>query len=134
MAKPKGSSAHQTQTVQAWIERELKSDAELRRQVEETLNRTRIEQDLAALRERRNVSQRQLAEALGVKQPVIAKIESGQGKNLELRTLIKIAAALGARVKVLIVDDEAPHRVARPVAKRVTAPHRRPLNGAAGGS
>jgi hypothetical protein len=35
-----------------------------------------------------------------VKQPVIARIESGQAPNLELRTLAKIAYALGSRVKI----------------------------------
>ncbi len=105
MAKPNVGSAQQPKTVQEWMEGELKSDAELRREVEETLNRMRIEQDLAELRERRNLSQRQLADMLGVKQPVIARIESGQGKNLELRTLIRIAAALGAKVKITILED-----------------------------
>jgi transcriptional regulator with XRE-family HTH domain len=93
-------------TVQEWMEGALQGDAELRRQVEETLNRMRIEQDLAALRERRKLSQRQLAEILGVKQPVIAKIESGNGKNLKLRTLIRIAAALGAKVQIKIEEDK----------------------------
>lgn len=60
---------------------------------------------MATLRERRKLSQRQLAEILGVKQPVIAKIESGKGKNLELRTLVRIAAALGAKVQIKIEED-----------------------------
>jgi len=102
-----GRSARQPQTVQEWMEGELRNDAELRREVEETLSRMRIEQDLATLRERRKLSQRQLAEILGVKQPVIAKIESGKGKNLELRTIVRIAAALGAKVQIKIEED--PH-------------------------
>jgi DNA-binding XRE family transcriptional regulator len=103
MTKPTVGSP---QTVRAWMEGELKSDAEVRRQVDGTLNRLRIEQRLADLRERRNLSQRQLAAIIGVKQPVIAKIESGTGKNLELRTLIRIAAALGAKVRIRIEDDQ----------------------------
>ena len=91
-------------TVLEWVEQELK-DADLRRDVEETLNRMRIEQDLARLRERRQVSQRQLAKILGVSQPAIAKLEAGQAKNLELRTIIRYATALGARVRVLIEED-----------------------------
>ena len=83
-----------------WIEEQLDQDARLRQQVEEMLNEMRIEQDLLALRHRRGVSQRQLAKTLGVSQPAIAKIESGKVKNLELRTLVRYATALGGSVKI----------------------------------
>jgi DNA-binding XRE family transcriptional regulator len=104
MAKPSGR-APQPKTVQEWIDRELRSNADLRREVEETLNQMRIEQDLATLRERRGMSQSQLAKLLGVSQPAIAKLESGKAKNLELRTLVRYATVLGARVHVVIEED-----------------------------
>jgi transcriptional regulator with XRE-family HTH domain len=105
MTKP-SVTAQQPKTVQEWLDAELSGDAEFRRQVEETLNHMRIEQDLARLRERRNVSQRQLAKILGVSQPAIAKIESGKAKNLELKTLVRYAVALGGRVRIAIDEDE----------------------------
>ena len=90
-----------TQTaVMNWVEKQLDQDSRLRQQVEEMLNEMRIEQDLLALRLGKGVSQRQLAKTLGVSQPAIAKIESGKVRNLELRTLVRYATALGGSVKI----------------------------------
>lgn len=100
------ATVQQPKTVQEWLDTEVNRDAELRRQVEERLNQMRIEQDLASLRERRNVSQRQLAKILGVSQPAIAKLEAGKAKNLELKTLVRYAVALGGRVRIAIEQDE----------------------------
>ena len=83
-----------------WVEKQLDQDSRLRQQVEEMLNEMRIEQDLLALRLGKGVSQRQLAKTLGVSQPAIAKIESGKVRNLELRTLVRYATALGGSVKI----------------------------------
>jgi transcriptional regulator with XRE-family HTH domain len=62
----------------------------------------RLEQDLIALREAQGVSQVQLAKALGVSQPAIAKLESGKAKNIELKTLVRAVSALGGTVKIQI--------------------------------
>ena len=85
-----------------WFDAQLCMDADLNRQVEETLQAMRIEQDLVALREARGVSQTQLAKTLGVSQPAVAKLESGQAKNIELRTLVRAVSALGGIVEVKI--------------------------------
>ena len=55
---------------------------------------------LIALRIRRGLSQRQLAERAGMKQPSIARLESGRTANLQ--TLRRIADALDADVRVSI--------------------------------
>jgi DNA-binding XRE family transcriptional regulator len=90
-----------TQTaVMNWVEEQLDQDSSLRQQVEELLNQMRVEQDLLALRLEKGLSQRQLARTLGVSQPAIAKIESGKVRNLELRTLVRYATALGGTVKI----------------------------------
>ena len=88
--------------VMHWIDEELAKDAKLAERVEGELARLRLEQDLVALREGRGISQRQLARIVGVSQPVIARIEAGRARNLELRTLIKIAAALDSEVQITI--------------------------------
>ncbi len=44
-------------------------------------------------------------------QQAIAKIESGRVKNLELKTLVRYAAALGAGIKVEIVKNARPNKV-----------------------
>jgi DNA-binding XRE family transcriptional regulator len=85
-----------------WIDDQLNQDAALRQQVDEALNEMRLEQDLIALREARGLSQSELAKRIGVSQPAVAKIESGQVKNLQLKTLVRTAVALGGRLKIEI--------------------------------
>ncbi len=98
--------------VMRWAAGQLARDPGLAREVEARLAEMRIEQDLAALREARGISQSQLARMLGVTQPAIAKIESGRAKNLELRTLVRYAAALGARVHIAIENGRPRARAA----------------------
>ena len=42
---------------------------------------------------------------IGVSQPAIAKLESGRARNVELKTLVRYAAALGGRLKVDVVRE-----------------------------
>lgn len=88
--------------VVRWIDEELARDPKLAERVEAELARLRVEQDLVALRERVGISQRRLARMVGVSQPVIARIEAGRARNLELRTLVKIASALDSEVHISI--------------------------------
>ena len=88
--------------VMEWLDGERARDATFRREVEALLAEMELEQDLAALREARRISQAKLARRLGVSQPYIAKLESGRVKNLELRTLVRYATALGGRVRITI--------------------------------
>ena len=88
--------------VMHWIDEELAKDSKLAERIDAELARLRLEQDLVALRERRGISQRRLAQMVGVSQPVIARIEAGRARNLELRTLVKIAAALDSEVQITI--------------------------------
>ena len=101
--------------VMQWIDEELAEDSKLAERVEAELARLRLEQDLVALRERRGVSQRALARMVGVSQPVIARIEAGRARNLELRTLVRIATALDGEVEITI------RRRARRSSSRVAA-------------
>ncbi len=103
-------AAKQPTSVQEWIDLELARDPKFRREVEETLMRMRIEQDLAALRELRGVTQAQLAHMIGVKQPMIARLEAGKAQNIGIRTLVRIATALGGQVHLSIKADPRPRR------------------------
>src|SRR3990172_5465426 len=85
-----------------WLKDQVDRNPQVRKMADEMLNEMRVEQDLAALREERGISQTQLAKLLGVSQPAIAKIESGKVKNLTLKTLVRYATALGGEVKVTI--------------------------------
>ena len=90
-----------------WVDQKIARDPELKRMVEENLAEMHIEQELAALRERVGITQKELATRMGVTQPAIAKLESGRVKNLELRTLLRWTTALGGHLTVTV---KANHR------------------------
>ncbi len=60
---------------------------------------TRLGLALTETREARNLTQRELSEKTGIKQPMLARIERGQMPTLP--TLRRIAQALNARVVIL---------------------------------
>ncbi len=75
--------------------RKLKArDPEFARLYDEEYGRLQVARRVKALRERRKLSQKQLAVRAGTKQPAIARLESGQVMP-RLDLLQKIAAALG---------------------------------------
>ncbi len=94
--------------VMEWIDERLEADPRLAREVEETLSEMRLEQDLAALREKRKLTQRQVAKLIGTSQPYVAKLESGRVKNVEVGTLVKYARALGGTVSIQIKPATRP--------------------------
>ena len=85
-----------------WLDGVIHRSPAFQAQVEEELAAINVAQDLVALRESRGLSQLQLATRLGITQSAIAQLESAQPKNVELRTLVRVAAALGAHVDVTI--------------------------------
>ena len=97
-----------TNSTVAAIDRRTKDDPDFAAAVEAELQAMRIEQELVALRNASGLSQRQLAAKLGVKQPVIAKLEGGKTRNIGLRTLVRAVKAMNGRIKVSITP--APRR------------------------
>lgn len=85
-----------------WLNGLIQQSPAFQAQVEEELAAINVAQDLVALRESRGLSQLQLADRLGITQSAIAQLESAQPKNVELRTLVRVAAALGGHVDVSI--------------------------------
>lgn len=90
-------------SVERWMAEQMAADAQLREAVETRLAAMRITQDLAALRERRGLSQAQLARVLGVSQPAVAKLEAGRSGNVGLKTLIRVATVLGAVLAITLI-------------------------------
>jgi transcriptional regulator with XRE-family HTH domain len=100
-------------TVMQWSDNRLKADPRLAQEVDQILGKMRLEQDLAALREERKLTQRQVAKLIGASQPYVAKLESGRVRNLGVGTLVKYARALGGTVTVRIkarANPTAPRR------------------------
>ena len=81
-------------------------DAKFRKGYEEELEKLRIVDALIRLREHRKLTQAQLARRIGVSQPFIAKLESGEAHNFSLETLVKLAVALDSELEV----NFHPHR------------------------
>ena len=106
----------------AWLDKIIHQSPAFQAQVEEELAAINVAQDLVALRESRGLSQAQLADRLGITQSAIAQLESAQPKNVELRTLVRVAAALGAHVDVSI----RPRRQARKSRQRAGVKTKKP--------
>ena len=58
---------------------------------------------IAKLREKKGLSQQQLAKLMGTSQQAISRIESGDYQGFTLKTIEKIADATGTRVKIEFV-------------------------------
>jgi DNA-binding Xre family transcriptional regulator len=100
-----------------WLDGLIQQSPAFQAHVEEELAAINVAQDLVALRESRGLSQTELAARLGITQSAIAQLESAQPKNVELRTLVRVAAALGAHVDVSI-------RPRRPAERKSRQPSR----------
>lgn len=70
----------------------------VRRAYEEGLQELRIAVRLAQLREERGLTQTQLAAKIQTSPAVISRLE--RGDNVELKTLLRVAAALKARLSI----------------------------------
>jgi transcriptional regulator with XRE-family HTH domain len=66
----------------------------------------KIARQLIDLRKRRTLNQTQLAEKLKTGQPAISRVESADYLNWSFATLRKFAAALDARIQVIIQASE----------------------------
>jgi DNA-binding XRE family transcriptional regulator len=64
------------------------------------LGRLRLAHRIAELREKCGLTQAQLAERVGTTQAGISRLENPNYRNYSLTTLEKVAAALGARLRV----------------------------------
>ena len=93
-----------TKSTVADIDQRTKDDPEFAAAVEAELQAMQIEQELVALRNASGLSQRQLAARLGVKQPVIAKLEAGKSRNIGLQTLVRAVKAMNGRITVSITS------------------------------
>jgi transcriptional regulator with XRE-family HTH domain len=63
----------------------------------------RVGLSMRALRRRRRLSQERLAAKIGVSRQTIVRIERGHADSVTLRTLVRVAAALGASVNLRIL-------------------------------
>jgi ribosome-binding protein aMBF1 (putative translation factor) len=85
------------------LERELKNPKFAKGFYEES-EKTRLAIKIAEAREKRKMTQKQLAEKVGTSQSVIARIENPSYDRFTIRTLRKIANALNSNLEISLHD------------------------------
>ena len=102
MARKK--NPHVGSSLDEWLAEEGARDPSFARGVQEHFDSLQVARRVRALRQRRKVSQAELARRIGTKQPAIARLESGRVVP-KLDLLEKVARALGAQLEVRFVND-----------------------------
>jgi len=83
----------------------LLTDPEVKRHYEEMKMEFNIAKEIIKLRTKFGLTQRQLAEKVGIKQPQLARIETGK-QLARLDTLKLIAESMGYSVEIRLVPQE----------------------------
>ncbi|MBI4684889.1 MAG: helix-turn-helix transcriptional regulator [Nitrospirae bacterium] len=89
-------------TFQSRLSEDLK-DPEFKAHYQEERQALMLAMKIAKLREKKGLSQQQLAKLMGTSQQAISRIESGDYEGFTLKTMEKIAEATGTRVKIEFV-------------------------------
>ena len=106
--------------LQDFIERQLAEDPNFRREWERSEPLYGIIGDVLARRSELGLSQAQLAERMGKKQPSVARFEAGNAENPTLSFLQALADALDAELTVrLHPKQNAQTEKARPAERRI---------------
>lgn len=86
-------------TFQSRLKEELK-DPEFRMLYQEERQALKLAMKISTLREKKGLSQEQLAKLMGTSQQAISRIESGEYEGFTLKTLEKLAEATGTHLKI----------------------------------
>ena len=86
------------------LRKKLLADPKVKAHYDEMKPEFNIAKELILLRKRLGFTQRELAEKAGIKQPQLARIESGK-QSPRLETLVSIAASVGFSVEFRIVPN-----------------------------
>lgn len=81
------------------------TDPEFKREYEALEDEFTLAREIVALRKDHHLTQKELAERIGTSQPAIARLESGNYKNLSLSFLRRVAKALNAVPEVHLRPD-----------------------------
>jgi ribosome-binding protein aMBF1 (putative translation factor) len=90
----------------AGLKGQLLRDQEFRAAYEELGPEFEMIASLIELRRQRGLSQEELAQAVGTRQPAIARIESGRYRGMSVATLEKLAKALKAKLVIRFEDAD----------------------------
>ena len=93
------------------LDRVTGDDRELRHRIAREKLNTQVARMIYEARTRAKLSQRQLAELVGTRQPVIARLEDADYRGHSLSMLQRIAGALNKRLDVRFVQPGPRRRV-----------------------
>ncbi|MCW9697959.1 MULTISPECIES: helix-turn-helix domain-containing protein [Avibacterium] len=74
---------------------------EARQRIEQKAEELMLESGLSSIRQEMEISQKQLADALGISQPAVAQIEQ-RGNELRLSTLKRYVETMGGKLSLAI--------------------------------
>ena len=100
---------HHGENYQDFRKKLLGSDKKRETEIQLEAAKLELAEHLVEYREKKDMTQKQLADRLGVKQQVVAKIENGS--NITLETLIKFLNVLGIVLKVEAVRRKRSEQV-----------------------
>lgn len=89
-------------TFKSRLREDLK-DPEFKAHYQEERQALKLAMKIAKLREKKGLSQQQMAKLMGTSQQAVSRIESGEYEGFTLKTLEKIAEATGTKVKIEFV-------------------------------
>jgi transcriptional regulator with XRE-family HTH domain len=110
--------------VKAWIAKEDAQGPGFAAAVEAELAALNLDEKLRDLRKSHHVTQAQLATRMGVTQSAIAQLEKSDPGRMEIRTLAKMATALGYGITIKF---EAKHNAGIEPGSTVVFRHGRPI-------
>ncbi len=104
-----------------YLETQLKSP-EFRKAYEELEDEYELARQIIRFRIERDLTQAQLARLVGTSQPAIARLESGNHRNLTLAFLFRIAKALDLRAELRLVPAKPTHPARTGRARKASRP------------
>jgi DNA-binding XRE family transcriptional regulator len=80
--------------------RESLKNKEFKNEYENLEDEFELAKEVISLRQKKRLTQKQLAEMIGTSQPAIARLESGSYRNISLAFIRKVAKALDAKTEI----------------------------------
>jgi DNA-binding XRE family transcriptional regulator len=99
MKSLKEKKMHELKDFNEILNEELKNEA-FKKEYEFLEEEFVLAKEILQLRKEQNLTQKELAKKMGTSQPAIARVESGNYKNISLSFLRKLAKVLGAKPEI----------------------------------
>ena len=87
--------------------KERLKDPKVKKEYDSSREEFELAKEVIELRKRHKLTQKELAEQIGTSQPAIARLESGNYKNVSLSFLRRLAEALNAVPEIHLKEKEA---------------------------